>query len=356
MTMPADTRVCLSRAAFVWAGIVSCLSLVACQPDPRLSGQPSSAQTSSTPVPTQGPASPEGPPAFLAWLKANPDQAPRYEKFKAYLESQGVGEVLPAHAVIQTETESEIGRCGIAPYAVPDESLWPAMIPTLRLVRDHVVPAVGPVQVLSSYRTEEANRCSAGAKNSPHTRFGALDLQIRNDMSQKQLFARLCKLWDDLPAELGFGLGAYYTRSMPGANEEGRFHVDTLGRRTWGFGYGAYTSHCRELGYISVKSPQQIKAEEEAKLKAEEEAKLKLEADEKAKKDLEAKAKLDAAKKLADLQKAEQAAKRKQEKDALDRAAKVVVPKVSAPKVIAPLDPPQVSPGDPDSKAPPRQP
>lgn len=252
------------------------------------------------------------PPHFRAWLNTNPQEQPRFDALSAYLAQEGVGSVLPAWQLVQTETVDAATKCNIAGFAIPPESMWPAMVPTLRLVRDEIIPLVGPVKVLSSFRTAAANKCSAGAEGSPHRRFSALDLATLNELPQKELFAKLCKRWDQLPASMGFGLGAYYTKYQPYLNQEGRFHVDTMGRRTWGFGYGAYTSHCHELGYISVKSPAQIKAEEEAKLKAEEDVKLKLEAETKANLDLEIKAKL--ARKS--IEKAEKERKRKAAQEA----------------------------------------
>jgi hypothetical protein len=260
----------------------------------------------------------EGPPYFRDWLAANPSEGVRYEALKAYLAREGVGDVLPVWQLVQTETVEAATKCEIAGFAIPPETMWPSIVPTLRLVRQEIVPLVGPVKVLSSFRTAEANSCAAGAEGSPHRSYRALDLATVNEVPQKELFAKLCKRWDQLSPDWRFGLGAYYTKYQPTLNQEGRFHVDTMGRRTWGFGYGAYTSHCRELGYISVKSPAQIKAEEEAKLKAEADALAKAEADAKAMAEEEAKAKLErdkameAEKRLkAEAAKAQQADKKK---------------------------------------------
>lgn len=258
------------------------------------------------PVPKAAPTQPPTPPAkavaaststypadFVAWQSANPQQMPQFEALNAYLAREGVADVLPLWQLIQTETVEAASKCEIAGYAVPPQALWPSIVPTLRLVRDEIVPLLGPVKVLSSFRTNEANRCSEGAPESPHKRYSALDLAMITPMPQKEMFAKLCRHWYNLPPRWGYGLGAYYVRGYPAYNQEGRFHVDTLGRRTWGYSYGAYTSHCRELGYIKVKSPEQIKAEEEAKLKAEADALAKTESEAKVKVASDLKAKVD---------------------------------------------------------------
>jgi hypothetical protein len=267
-----------------------CVLIASCQPAPQ------------APVPTpprtvlKQAAQPPSPyPAdFQVWLVANPDQASQFEELKAYLTREGVADVLPLWQVIQTETIEAATKCEIPGFAVPSQDIWPSIVPTLRLVKQEIIPLLGPVKVLSSFRTNEANKCSLGAPQSPHKRYSALDLAMVDPMPQKEMFVKLCKHWSGLSPRWGYGLGAYYVRGYPAYNQEGRFHVDTLGRRTWGHSYGAYTSHCRELGYIKVKSPEQIKAEEEAKLKAQADALAKAETDAKAKIEADAKAKLQA--------------------------------------------------------------
>jgi hypothetical protein len=267
-----------------------CVLIAACQPAPKAPAPaPSKAVVREAPSPSPYPAN------FSAWLAANPNQAPQFEALKAYLTREGVADVLPLWQIIQTETPEAAAKCEIEAYAVPPQDMWPTMVPTLRLVRQEIVPLLGQVKVLSSFRTNAANRCSLGAPESPHKRYSALDLAMVDPIPQKEMFAKLCKHWYGLSSSWGYGLGAYYIRNYPSYNQEGRFHVDTLGRRTWGYSYGAYTSHCRELGYIKVKSPDQIKAEEVAKLKAEADAVVKIEADAKAKLEAEAKAKLEMA-------------------------------------------------------------
>jgi hypothetical protein len=307
---------------------VCALAFTACHPAPK----------ASTPVPppapklVKQPATPSPyPPHFQAWLEANPDQLPQLEALEAYLAREGVGDVLPLWQLIQTETIEAAQKCEIEGFAVPPRDMWPTMVPTLRLVKQEIIPLLGPVKVLSSFRTNAANKCSLGAPESPHKRYSALDLAMVSPIPQKEMFAKLCKHWYELSPRWGYGLGAYYVRGYPAYNEEGRFHVDTLGRRTWGYSYGAYTSHCRELGYIKVKSPEQIKAEEEAKLKAEADALAKTEADAKAKLEAEAKAKADALAKAKVDAEALARAKLKAKKEAEAQAASSPPVKIMVP-------------------------
>ena len=212
------------------------------------------------------------PQSFRDFLAAAPESAARFEALKAFLAAEGVGDVLPAWQLLQVETTAEATRCAIAQFAFPPEAQWPQIVPALQIVRERIVPAVGPVRILSGYRTPEGNACALGAEGSAHTRFAALDLQAVNPVPQAEMFATLCRTWYETPAERGFGLGAYYTRTAPDMNAEGRFHVDGLGRRTWGHSYEAWTSHCRELRYITAQSPEQKKAADEARKKAEDDA------------------------------------------------------------------------------------
>jgi hypothetical protein len=297
-------------------GLMMASLLLACQPaqKPKTSPKPKPASKAQSIQTAPYPAE------FQAWLAANPDQATQFVALKAYFEREGVADVLPLWQLVQTETAEAAAKCEIAAFAVPPQELWPSMVPTLRLVRDEIVPLLGPVKVLSSFRTQEANKCALGAPESPHKRYGALDLAMIAQMPQKEMFAKLCDHWFRLSPSQGYGLGAYYVRGYPAYNQEGRFHVDTFGRRTWGYSYGAYTSHCRELGYIKVKSPEQIKAEEEAKLKAEADALAKTEADAKAKLEAEVKAKAEATAQAKTAAEAAAKAKAKADAEVLARA------------------------------------
>jgi Peptidase M15 len=293
MSPPNQSRAYGMRSALRLLGIFCAVLLASCKPaNPP---PPTITQVRALPVTgNQARTTTEFPADFSIWLQENPASVVQIEALKAYLAREGVADVLPIWQLVQTETPQAAAQCQISGYAIPPQEMWPTIVPTLRLIRQEIVPLLGPVQVLSSFRTNEANRCSEGAPQSPHKRYSALDLAMVSPIPQKEMFAKLCKHWYGLSPRWAYGLGAYYVRGYAAYNQEGRFHVDTLGRRTWGHSYGAYTSHCRELGYIQVKSPEQIKAEEEAKLKAEADALAKTEAEAKAKVDADRIAKAEA--------------------------------------------------------------
>lgn len=153
---------------------------------------------------------------------------------EAYLTGEGVGDVLPIADILRSDARWR--RCEAAePFAVPPRRLWPAMVPTLRYVRDHVVPAVGPVRVVSGYRDPAANICFKGASASRHLRFAALDLMPERPLQREELIAALCPLHARTGSRFAVGLGIYNVT---------RFHIDTAGYRRWGADYRGATSPC----------------------------------------------------------------------------------------------------------------
>lgn len=153
---------------------------------------------------------------------------------EAYLEREGVADVLPTADILRSDARWR--RCEAAqPFAVPPRRLWSAMVPTLRYIRDHVVPAVGPVRVVSGYRDPVTNGCFKGAKASRHLRFAALDLMPVRALDRGQLIARLCPLHARTGQRFAVGLGIYKVT---------RFHIDTAGYRRWGADYSGASSPC----------------------------------------------------------------------------------------------------------------
>lgn len=156
--------------------------------------------------------------------------------FEAFLGREGVGDVLPVADILRSDARWR--RCPKAEaFAVPPRAMWSAIVPTLHYVRDRVVPAVGPVRVVSGYRNPLANGCFRGAAQSRHLRFAALDLEpVDRTIDRAALIAALCPLHARTGAARAVGLGIYAGT---------RFHVDTAGFRRWGADYRAASSPCR---------------------------------------------------------------------------------------------------------------
>jgi hypothetical protein len=170
---------------------------------------------------------------FAAWRNgaANSDVA----AIEAYLDREGVGDILPLAEILRSDARWR--RCPkVEPFAVAPRAMWAAIVPTLRYIRDEVVPAVGPVRVVSGYRDPVANICFRGARASRHRHFAALDLEPEDKVDRATLIAKLCPLHVRTGAAKRVGLGIY---------AKTRFHIDTAGFRRWGGDYRASSSPCR---------------------------------------------------------------------------------------------------------------
>ena len=182
--------------------------------------------------------------AFEAWLDAGEGRADEFSEFQGYLSEQGVGDVVPPWQLARVDREYA-QRCKLDIWRLPPENLWPNIVPALRLVRDHVEPTMGEVEVQSSYRSPELNVCAGGAARSRHISFEALDLLLVNRRTDLDaLYPELCAMQEEAGPESGMGLGAYYDPSDPVYNREGRFHIDAAGYRSWGRSYTRATSIC----------------------------------------------------------------------------------------------------------------
>jgi hypothetical protein len=174
---------------------------------------------------------------FRSWLQDEPARAGEVAAFEAYLRQAGVGDVLPSEDLLRNATSWQ--SCNLAwPYSMPPRALWPHIVPTLKFVRDEVVPRIGPVSVESGYREPKLNACARGAAKSAHAQFYALDLIPGNAVTQKALIAAICKAHRERGKASNVGLGFY-----GGV----RFHVDTKGFRLWGSDNHAGTSPCTKV-------------------------------------------------------------------------------------------------------------
>lgn len=110
------------------------------------------------------------------------------------------------------------------PFAIPPQDYWNNILPTLKLIRDEVVPVIGPVDIVSAFRTERYNRKAGGARKSKHKTFCGVDLVPVSNISRPELIDELRNLQARLGPESHMGLGIY---------SGVRFHVDTCGYRSW---------------------------------------------------------------------------------------------------------------------------
>jgi hypothetical protein len=160
---------------------------------------------------------------YQAWLVSNPGNRGQVLSFEAWQQAADVGGVLPTWQLIRTA--SMWRECNGAPFEIPPFRLWPGMAATLRFIRDHVRPAVGPVEAVSGYRNPALNLCARGSERSAHLDFFALDLIPLQPTTRRQLFERLCPMHARAGPAAGVGLGFYaFTR----------FHIDTRSFRRWG--------------------------------------------------------------------------------------------------------------------------
>lgn len=161
--------------------------------------------------------------AYHAFLAAKPEFAQEVRAFEAWRRRKDVAGILPSWQLLRTATMWR--ACNGPPFEVPPPKLWQGIARTLRFVRDHVRPALGPVQAVSAYRNPELNICAGGSARSAHRDFTAMDLVPAKPLTRRQMFLRLCRAHRAKGPAHGVGLGFYaFTR----------FHVDTRSFRRWG--------------------------------------------------------------------------------------------------------------------------
>src|SRR5688500_18812036 len=110
-------------------------------------------------APASGQALPDGQgeAEFRAAYESSPGFRGGILSFEAWQQAAGVAGVLPTWQVVRTA--SMWRECGGTPFEVPPASFWPDMVKTLRFIRDHVRPAVGPVEAVSGFRNPALNAC-----------------------------------------------------------------------------------------------------------------------------------------------------------------------------------------------------
>ena len=161
-------------------------------------------------------------PGYRSWYLAAPWRAAQVKAFNDYLVANQVGGVLPTWTLLRTATSWQ--ECGAQPFEVPPAAEWPHMVETLRYVRDHVVPVIGPVEAVSVYRNPQLNKCAGGAPESAHKLDSAIDMVPLTPIDRINLMRRLCGIHTEYGNAYKAGLGFYAYL---------RFHVDSTKFRRW---------------------------------------------------------------------------------------------------------------------------
>ena len=176
---------------------------------------------------------------YYAWLARDPRHRQQVQAFRDHLAAEGLEDVVPVWQLIRTS--SSWRACNADRFEVAPRDKWEHITTTLRFVRDEVEPVLGPVEALSAYRNEALNRCSAGAPQSAHRNFFALDLTPVNPAVQRTTMIRqICAAHARDGRAYNTGLG-FYTGM--------RFHVDSNGYRKWGADGRGATSPCGGANY-----------------------------------------------------------------------------------------------------------
>ncbi|HTU10146.1 MAG TPA: D-Ala-D-Ala carboxypeptidase family metallohydrolase [Allosphingosinicella sp.] len=176
---------------------------------------------------------------YYAWLARDPRHQQQVQAFRDHLVAQGLADVVPVWQLIRTS--SSWRACNAERFEVAPPDKWAHITTTLRFVRDEVEPVLGPVEALSAYRNEQLNRCSAGAPQSAHRHFFALDLApVDPAVSRTAMIRQICAAHARDGRAYNTGLG-FYTGM--------RFHVDSNGYRKWGADGRGASSPCGSAVY-----------------------------------------------------------------------------------------------------------
>lgn len=171
---------------------------------------------------------------YDAWLASNPYHPAWVAQYDAYLRAAGVADVVPTWQLMRTA--SQWRRCGQPAFEVPPQSYWPAMVNTLRYVRDEIKPGVGELEAVSVYRNPYLNSCAGGSARSSHRSNIAVDLVPKYPFARSDLMSRLCTLHARAGRQYDVGLGFYVGI---------RFHIDTWNYRVWGISEREGGDQCR---------------------------------------------------------------------------------------------------------------
>ena len=170
---------------------------------------------------------------YLAWLADDPGARARMLSFESWLAAAGIDDVVPAWQLVRTA--SMWRQCSGPRFEVAPIGEWTHIAATLKFVRNHVVPVIGPVEVVSGFRDDALNQCAGGAKESAHRHFYAIDMVPLGGIGRTAMMRSLCRIHDLRGEGYDIGLGFYSGT---------RFHVDSKGFRRWGADGKSASSPC----------------------------------------------------------------------------------------------------------------
>ncbi|WP_299942642.1 D-Ala-D-Ala carboxypeptidase family metallohydrolase [uncultured Microbulbifer sp.] len=159
--------------------------------------------------------------AFIHFLK-QANNRNLFSRLKVFLRANQVHMVVSPFELLRQG--SDWRDLNEPPFAIPPEEYWKAVVDTLKVIRQEIVPRIGPVTVLSGWRTTSYNRKAGGSKGSKHLLFCGLDIVPQKNFSREQLIPVLRDIHRRNGRQWKMGLGIY--KSI-------RFHVDTCGYRRW---------------------------------------------------------------------------------------------------------------------------
>ncbi len=162
-------------------------------------------------------------PGFRQWIAAKPERSVLVASFERYLRQADVGAIVPTWQLLRSASSWQ--RCEAQPFEVPPPGAWHHMVQTLRYIRAHVIPVIGPVEPVSAYRNPMLNLCAGGSPDSAHRHVYAVDLVPLRPTDREGLIRAICAIHAWQGERYGVGLGFYSFL---------RFHIDTRSFRKWG--------------------------------------------------------------------------------------------------------------------------
>ncbi|WP_444943117.1 hypothetical protein ACJJIK_14015 [Microbulbifer sp. ZKSA006] len=159
--------------------------------------------------------------AFNQFLRQGNNRS-RIQALDQWLRERGLAGIFPTRELLRQGDQWL--NLEEAPFAIPPRDLWPNIAKTLTLVRDQLIPLIGPVTVVSAYRTNSYQRKLAPQKHPHHRDFCGLDLIPKSHIGHRELAEELSALHARLGPESRAGMGL-----IDGI----LFHIDTCGYRTW---------------------------------------------------------------------------------------------------------------------------